>query len=99
MSEEIEFADGLIVKAPHEKAPDFVKAQISIKVEDMGKWLREKYKAGEEWVNLDVKVSKGGRWYASVSDFKPRPMREAPAKPDQKKPAGRADDMDDSIPF
>lgn len=28
---DIEFVDGLIVKAPHERAPDFVKASISIK--------------------------------------------------------------------
>ena len=58
--EEIEFVDGLIVKAPHAKAPDFVKASIAIKVEDLGKWLREKYKAGDEWVNIDVKEAKSG---------------------------------------
>lgn len=68
--EEIEFVDGLIVKAPHPKAPDFVKASISIKVADLGEWLRGKYKAGEEWVNIDVKESKGGKWYAAVSTFK-----------------------------
>jgi hypothetical protein len=60
------------VKKPHEKAPDYVKANISIKVEDLGKWLREKYKSGEEWVNIDVKESKGGKWYAAVSTFKPK---------------------------
>ena len=49
---DIEFVDGLIVKAPRDGAPDFVKATISIKVEDLGKWLREKYKAKEEWVNI-----------------------------------------------
>jgi hypothetical protein len=70
--EEIEFVDGLHVKAPHEKAPSFVKASISIKVEDLGKWLREKYKSGNEWVNIDVKESKAGKWYASVSTFKPK---------------------------
>jgi hypothetical protein len=91
--DEIEFVDGLIVKAPHPNAPDFVKAQISIKVEDLGKWLREKYKAGNEWVNIDVKESKGGKWYAAVSTFKPK------AKPEEKKPAGRHDDLEDDIPF
>jgi hypothetical protein len=92
---EIEFVDGLIVKPPHERAPDFVKAQISIKVEDLGLWLRAKHKAGEEWVNLDVKESKKGGWYASVSTFKPK---EKP-KEEPKKPAGRFDDMADDIPF
>lgn len=87
--EEIEFVDGLIVRAPHENAPDFVKASISIKVEDLGKWLRGKYKAGDEWVNIEVKESKGGKWYASVSTFKPK----------GKKAKREADDHDDDIPF
>jgi hypothetical protein len=88
---DIEFVDGLIVKAPHPKAPQFVKATISIKVEDLGKWLRAKYKAGDEWVNLDVKESKGGKWYAAVSTFKP--------KEPKAEPKGHFDDMDDDIPF
>jgi hypothetical protein len=58
MANDIEFVDGLIVKAPNAKAPSFVKASISIKVKDLGMWLREKHKAGEEWVNIDVKESK-----------------------------------------
>ncbi len=70
--EEIEFVDGLIVKKPHERAPDFVKASISIKVEELGTWLRAKYKAGEEWVNIDVKEAKSGKWYAAVSTYKPK---------------------------
>ena len=94
MSEEIEFVDGLIVKAPHERAPDFVKASISIKVEDLGVWLRAKHKAGEEWVNLDVKEAKSGKWYAAVNTYKPK--EKAPAKP---APKGKADDMDSDIPF
>lgn len=94
---DIEFVDGLIVKAPHAKAPDYVKASISIKVEDLGKWLREKYKAGEQWVNCDVKESKGGKWYCSVSTFKPKEKSQEKA-PDKK--PGRFDDMeDDDIPF
>jgi hypothetical protein len=86
--EEIEFVDGLIVKKPHEKAPDFVKASISIKVEDLGKWLRAKYKAGEEWVNIDVKEAKSGKWYAAVSTFKPK-----------SKGSAREEDESDKVPF
>jgi hypothetical protein len=79
--EEIEFVDGLIVKAPHKNAPDFVKASISIKVEDLGKWLRAKYKAGNEWVNLDVNEAKSGKWYAKVSTFNPKKQEDDPAAP------------------
>jgi hypothetical protein len=91
MADEIEFVDGLIVKAPNPKAPDFVKASISIKVADLGVWLREKHKAGEEWVNLDIKEAKSGKWYASVSTFKPK------EKEQTKKLAAKPDD--DLIPF
>jgi hypothetical protein len=90
--EEVEFVEGLLVKPPHAKAPDFVKANIAIKVEDLGKWLRGKYKAGNEWVNIDVKEAKSGKWYAAVSTFKPK------AK-DETKPAGKFDDFKDEIPF
>lgn len=93
MADELEFPDGLIVKAPHEKAPDFVKAQISIKVADLGVWLREKHKAGEEWVNLDVKEARSGKWYAAVSTFKPK---ERKSEPKQSKSAG---DIEDDLPF
>ena len=94
MANDTEFVDGLIVKAPNPKAPDFVKASISIKVEDLGKWLREKYKKGEQWVNIDVKEAKSGKWYAAVSTYKPK-AKEAP------KGKGRFDDMkdDEPVPF
>ena len=92
MADEIQFVDGLMIKPPHEKAPSFVKAQISIKVEDLGMWLRKKHKAGDEWVNLDVKVSKGGKWYAAVSNYKPKAKEE-------EKPADRFGDMEEDIPF
>lgn len=84
--EEIEFVDGLIVKAPNPRAPDFVKASIAIKVEDLGKWLRAKYKAGEEWVNIDVKEAKSGKWYASVSTYKPKSSAKQDKEDDERVP-------------
>jgi len=63
-----EFVNGLIVKAPHVKAPDFVKADISIKREELIEWLSGRQ---EDWININIKVSKGGKWYAEVNDWKP----------------------------
>lgn len=68
MADNIEFVKGLIVKAPHPNAPDFVKCAIGIKVADLQEWLADK----DEWVNIDVKKSKDGKWYAAVSTFKPK---------------------------
>jgi len=97
---DIEFVDGLIVKAPHERAPDFVKAAISIKVADLAAWLARK--SDQEWVNVDVKESKTGKWYAAVSTFekgaKSAPKEERPA-PKRAQPGDKFNDMSDDIPF
>ena len=81
-----QFVDGLLVKPPHDKAPDFVKCSISINRKSLGNWLRARE---EEWINLDVKVAKSGKWYAEVNTWKPK--AEAKGKND--------DDFGDSIPF
>lgn len=62
-----QFVDGLIVKAPHANAPDFIKCKLAIKRDELIAWLQGQ----DEWVNLDVKSSKGGKWYASVDNWKP----------------------------
>lgn len=73
MSEETRFVDGMYVKHPHQNAPDFCKAKVSIVREEMIKWLQ-----GEdgEWVNLDIKESKDGKLYASVDTWEPEPKAE-----------------------
>lgn len=90
-----QFVDGLIVKPPHERAPDFVKCSISIKRKDLGNWLRGK---DDDWINLDVKVSQQGKWYAEVNTWKPEKQREPGS--DDDKPSKPANDFyDDDIPF
>lgn len=86
---DIEFIDGLMVKAPHPKAPDFVKCSISIKRKDLGNWLRGK---DDEWINLVIKESKGGKWYAAVDNWKPE-KQTAPVAQEA------APVLDDDIPF
>lgn len=99
MSEEKEFVNGLIVKAPNEKAPDFVKCSISIKREELMTFLVSKQP--DEWINLDVKVSKGGKWYAEVNNWKPEAQAGMPAQqpqqPSQNSP--QHDEFSDDIPF
>ena len=93
MSNEIEFVDGLRLKAPHENAPDFVKASISIERKVLGNWLRGK---DDDWINIDVKESKNGKWYAAVNDWKPEPRQEPENKPE---PIKSDDELSDDIPF
>lgn len=72
---EPKYADGLIVKAPREGAPEFVKGSISIKREELITWLSG---LNDEWVNLDIKVSKTtGKWYAQINEWKPNAGKES----------------------
>ena len=90
---DIKFIDGLIIKPPHAKAPEFVKCAISIKREELIAWLQQQE---GEWINADVKVSQGGKWYAAVNEWKPDRQREESPPP----PARPADPLpDDDIPF
>jgi hypothetical protein len=89
---EIEFVDGLLVKAPPDGAPDFLKCRISIKREELAAWLA---KRDGEWINLDVKESKGGKWYAAVNNWK----REEKPKGKPAAASGDSDFVDDPLPF
>lgn len=94
MSDEKEFVNGLIIKAPRDNAPDFVKCSISIKRADLGNWLRGK---SDEWINLDVKVSQNGKWYAEVNTWTPQQNTQQQSSQDFQHPEGFDDSSD--IPF
>jgi len=101
MSTDTKFINGLIVKEPNERAPDYVKARLSIKREELIAWLQSEQ---GEWINADIKVSQGGKWYAAVDDWKPdsqrgqqssRPARQQSAP---QRPAPVDDFADDDLP-
>jgi hypothetical protein len=108
VSNENKFIDGLIVKAPHENAPDYVIAKLSIKRAELIAWLEAQ---DGEWINADIKESQGGKYYAAVDTWKPEgggrggnrggaPQRERAEKATDKPTGGFADDFaDDDIPF
>jgi len=102
MAKDNEFINGLIVKAPHDNAPDYVKAKVSIKREELIGWLNTR---NDDWINADIKVSQSGKWYAAVDDWKPNqgngtPRNNAP-RPQRRDESAKFDDapFDDSIPF
>lgn len=74
-NEEKIFADGLRYELPHDKAPDFVKGRLSIKVPDFISFL-EKNQSNAGWCNLDLKVGKSGKGYAELNTWKPTPKTE-----------------------
>lgn len=82
-----EFVPGLFFKPPHQNAPDYVRCAVAIDRKKLGNWLRGKE---DDWVNLDVKVSRDGKWYAQVNNWKPQSQQQQPAQPK---------DFEDDIPF
>lgn len=79
------FAKGMIVKKPSEEAPEWVIANVSIKVEEFIPFLQD-HAQGDGWVNLNVKEGKSGKYYAELNQWTKDEPRE------EKKPA-------DDIPF
>lgn len=90
-----EFINGLIVKAPNDNAPEYVKAKLSIRRAELIAWLETK---DGEWINADVKVSQNGKWYAAVDNWKPNGEKRD-AAPKRTAPAPVDDFEDSSIPF
>lgn len=87
MSEQKYFPKGLYFKEPHSNAPDFVKGQVSIKVEEFKGYLS---KVKGEYLNIDLKVSREGKAYAEVNTFKPEKKVEIPSD---------FDDSESGLPF
>ena len=95
MANENEFINGLIVKVPNDNAPEYVKAKLSIKREELIAWLQTK---DGEWINADIKVSQTGKWYVAVDNWKPNGQRQEARKP-AKTESCDAPPLDDDIPF
>ena len=100
MANDTKFIDGLIVQAPRDNAPEYVKARLWIKRAELIAWLQAQ--SGDS-INADVKVSQGGKWYAAVDDWKPNgasstaPQGGAPARTRQREQ--ESVDPNDVIPF
>lgn len=73
MAEKI-FINGLISKDISDTTPDWILGRLSVKVEDLQKWLTENSALQDEngWINLTVKRSeKTGKRFIEVDTWKP----------------------------
>ena len=95
---DIEFIPGLVIKPPRDGAPEFVKFKGSIKREEMLAFCAANT---DEWINFDVKESKGGKIYAARDNWKPSGERQDKPKPKTGGGGGGGDDPfpDSDIPF
>ena len=73
MSDEKNFVSGMLVKLPDDKAPDFVKLKLSFKLDEFGAWIGEQKRNDSdlEWINVEIKEGRSGKWYAERDMWKP----------------------------
>jgi len=65
---ETKFVKGLFFKEKHQNAPDFVIGKLSAKRLELIEFLQSE---SDEWVNMDIKLSKEGKHYIAVDTWKP----------------------------
>jgi len=73
MENESKLAQGFFFKRAHEKAPEFVKGNLSIKVDEAVRFLQDNQKNG--WVNIDLLKSKKGTLYLKLNEWE-KPEKE-----------------------
>lgn len=66
------FPDGMSVFSPHEKAPDFVLANISVEPHKFVAFLKanEQYKSDKGYFKFVLKKSRDGKLYAQLDTYK-----------------------------
>lgn len=73
MSDDKVFVEGMMAKQPDDGAPDFVKLKLSLKLDEFGVWVASQKKADPEleWINIEIKEGRSGKWYAERNMWKP----------------------------
>ena len=64
---------GIYPKVKSDRSPDFVICKMSINVAQFREWMQAHMKANpsEEWINMDFLVSRAGKGYAKLDNWKP----------------------------
>ncbi len=98
------FANGLIVKERKPQTPEYVIANLSVKVDEFIQTLKDNESSG--WVNIALLVAKSGKSYAEIDTWKPTQgdsakagIKEARAAAEPVKDFAGFDDLEDTIPF
>jgi len=73
-------AEGFYFDRPREGAPDFVKGKLSVKAERAIPFI-EANKNEKGYINLDLLVSKEGKLYLSLNDWKPEEKKQDDISP------------------
>ena len=98
MNKEKIFADGFSF-SKREDAPDFVIGKVAIKVADALTFIKEHDSKG--WVNLDIKQSKGGKYYMELDTWQPKieEKKNELKREEVYAPSDLKEDLDEELPF
>ena len=91
---EVEFAKGIYFNSPHEKAPDYVKGKLSIQKGKFLEWLEGKDANEKGYINLNIKVSQGGKPYIAVDNWVPNQQQTQQQPPQQEGGTQESSDPD-----
>jgi hypothetical protein len=89
------FADGFVIKR-RDNAPEFVIANISVKVDEAIAFLRKYEKNG--WVNLNAKTGRSGNPYIELDTFEPKGKGGSKPKAAEPEPTVQPEE-DGDLPF
>jgi hypothetical protein len=72
-----DLVNGLYPKK-RDNQPDWVIGKLSINVEQFREWMKAHLAAnsGDEWINIDMAVSKQGKGYAKLDTWKPEDKKD-----------------------
>lgn len=87
--------NGVYPKPKHPNAPDFVIGKMSFNIPQLKDQIRAWESAGhDDWVNIDMKVSKAGKGYAVEDTWQPSESSGGSTAAAAEKPAA-----DEDLPF
>jgi hypothetical protein len=85
MADQVTFPDGFRVFSPKETAPEYIKCDIVINVDQFTQFMRAAATDGE--VRLTLKESRGGALYCQLNTWRPESAATAQNAPTQPRPA------------
>lgn len=94
------FIKGLWFNLPHEKAPDFIKGNISISKDSFMEWLKAEKPNEKGYIKIDLKVSRENKPYAEINTYKSDQSKQGTLGNEQVDNADGVDETSpDGVPF
>ena len=71
------FAKGIYFNRT-QNAPNFVVGSLGINVDEAFAWIQQQQRSATGFVNIDIKQSKGGKFYLELNEYKSKQSAQQP---------------------